>query len=368
MDLKEKNILFFTRTMNLGGTENVILQLCEILKPYTNKIIVCSCGGLNVKKLEKMGIKHYTIPDIDNKSPKTLFKVFRIVYKIIKEEKISIVHTHHRMATFYMHLLKKICKVTLISTLHGSFSDKKLLTNIIYKNVKIIACGYTVKDFFVNNYKIDEKNITVINNAIKKEKYNKTSINLDEFEIESYKKIAYIGRLSKEKGVDLLIEAMPIILKNIQNICLIIVGEGPLEGELKNKVKELNIEKKVFFLGYQSEIQSIIQQIDLIVLPSYTEGLPLTPIEAFANGKPVVATAAGGTIEIIENNVNGFLVPIGDVKTLTKKIQEIMQNDKLYDSMCIEAKRSYKNKYDFDVFKDKVLDFYKKVVDEEYEK
>ena len=67
MDLGKQNILFFTRTMMLGGTENVVLQLCEVFKPKVNKIVVCSCGGVNVEKLTEMGIRHYQIPDISSK-------------------------------------------------------------------------------------------------------------------------------------------------------------------------------------------------------------------------------------------------------------------------------------------------------------
>ena len=272
------------------------------------------------------------------------------------------------MATFYMYFLKKICNIKLISTLHGSFSDKKFLTKMIYKNVSIIACGSIAKDTFVKNYKIDEKNIIVINNAIKKETKKNIKVNLEKYSIKSCKKIAYIGRLSKEKGVNLLIDSMPIIFKNIDDVCLIIVGEGPLEAELKNKVKKLNIEKKVLFFGYQSEIQSIIQQIDLVVLPSYTEGLPLTPIEAFANGKPVVATAAGGTVEIVEDGKNGFLVPVGNVEVLADKIQKVLQNKELYKKMCIEAKKSYESKYNFEVFQKKILEYYKWIVEGNNEK
>ena len=72
MDLSKQNILFFPRTMGLGGTENVVLQLCEIFKSLVNSIVVCSCGGVNVNKLKNMGIKHYLIPDIERKSPATI--------------------------------------------------------------------------------------------------------------------------------------------------------------------------------------------------------------------------------------------------------------------------------------------------------
>lgn len=364
MNLKKENILFFTRTMQLGGTENVILQMCEILKPYVNKIIVCSCGGVNLIQLDQMGIKHYEISDIDSKSPKILMDVFCKVKSIIKNEHITIVHTHHRMATFYMHFLKKICNVKLISTLHGSFTDKKTLTRMIYKDINIIACGYVAKDYFVKNYHIDEKNITVINNAIKKVSTNNKAIDLKKYNNKRNKKIAYIGRLSEEKGVNLLIESFATLLEKNKKLRLIIVGSGDLEDKLKSQVKEFHIENNVLFLGYQENIQSIIQQIDLVVLPSYTEGLPLTPIESFAYGKPVVATAAGGTIEIIEDNKNGFLVPVGDVKALTEKIQEVIENETLYKKMCIEAEKTYEEKYTFDVFKNKILNYYEKILEE----
>ena len=70
--LQNQNVLLFTRTMGLGGTENVVLQLCEILNPVVNKVVVCSCGGVNEKRLQTMGIKHYTIPDIEKKDLKTI--------------------------------------------------------------------------------------------------------------------------------------------------------------------------------------------------------------------------------------------------------------------------------------------------------
>lgn len=86
--------------MQLGGTENVILQLCEILQPKVNKIIVCSCGGVNIKKLNEMRIKHILIDDIENKSILTILNTSKTLKRTVKEEQITIIHTHHRMAAF----------------------------------------------------------------------------------------------------------------------------------------------------------------------------------------------------------------------------------------------------------------------------
>lgn len=79
MELEKQKILFIVRTMGLGGTENVVLQLCEILSDKVNKIVVCSSGGVHEKKLQEMGIKHYMIPDIASKNPMDMLKSCRSI-------------------------------------------------------------------------------------------------------------------------------------------------------------------------------------------------------------------------------------------------------------------------------------------------
>ena len=106
MELKEQNILFFTRTMGLGGTENVVLQLCEVFKPYVNKIVVCSSGGVHEKDLKDMGIMHYLIPDIEHKSIGNFITVTKRLKRIIDSENITVIHTHHRMAAFYCQMIR----------------------------------------------------------------------------------------------------------------------------------------------------------------------------------------------------------------------------------------------------------------------
>ena len=85
MELKDQSILFFTRTMYLGGTENVVLQQIEAFKPYVKNIVVCSCGGVNVERLTAMGIKHYEIPDVTQKNLSTFMTTSKALKKIIKD-------------------------------------------------------------------------------------------------------------------------------------------------------------------------------------------------------------------------------------------------------------------------------------------
>ena len=105
MKISDQNILFMTKAMGLGGTENVVMQLCEIFAGQANKVVVVSNGGVQEEKLAELGIKHYLIPDIEDKSVKTLAYVSSMLKRIVREEQITVIHTHHRMAAFYVRAL-----------------------------------------------------------------------------------------------------------------------------------------------------------------------------------------------------------------------------------------------------------------------
>ena len=197
--LKNKNILFFTRAMDLGGTENVILMLCEILRPLVNKIIVCSTGGINVENLISLGIKHYKILDIEKKNLKTLVCVSKSIKTIIKNEKINIIHVHHRMAAFYVSFLRLYKNVSFFATCHNSFFDKRFLTRFAYKHCCLIACGKSVKDNLLDFYGIEPERVTTINNSIKQRDEDFESIRrLQEYKDSGFFLVGTVCRLSKQ--------------------------------------------------------------------------------------------------------------------------------------------------------------------------
>ena len=139
-----KKLLYFTRTMALGGTENVVLQLCQFFKD-SYEITVVSSGGENVKKLQEMGIKHIQIKDITSKNPFSIIKTLRFLKCLIKQNKFDIIHTHHRMAAFFVSMCN-VGNAKLIHTMHNSFSDKKKMTEKSLKDFKVVCCGKTVMD------------------------------------------------------------------------------------------------------------------------------------------------------------------------------------------------------------------------------
>ena len=357
MKLQEQNILFFTRTMGTGGTENVVLQLCEIFKPIVKKIVVCSSGGVNVLELQKIDIKHYTIPDIVNRSPKNFLLIQKQLNRIIRDEKISVIHTHHRMAAFHIQFLRTRNNILLINTSHTAFYDKRVLTHIAYNRFNLIACGEGVKKSLVDGLGFKEDQIRTIYNGVRVSSTVsfETIPEIAAAKSENKHVYAYIGRLSAEKGVDYLIRAVPLLYTH--NTECIIVGTGPEENKIRNLAEQLRIEKNVVFLGYREDTANIIAQVDFLVQPSLQEGLPLVPIEAFSLGKAVVGTDIDGISEIVTHMKNGILVPAANEETLAEAIDYMCNND--LTEMEKSAFETYKKRYTFDAFANNYISYYK---------
>ena len=134
------------------------------------------------------------------------------------------------------------------------------------------------------------------------------------------------GRFSPEKGFGVLVEAAETICRENPTAGVVLFGEGPLRGELERRVAELSLAGRVVLPGFRSDLDSLIGGADVVVLPSYTEGLPNVALEASAAGVPVVATAVGGTPEAIADGVNGFLVPPGQPAALAARVCELLRD------------------------------------------
>lgn len=359
--LQKQNVLFFTRTMGLGGTENVVLQLCEIFKPLVNSIVVCSCGGVNVEKLNEMGIKHYLIPDIENKSISTMFAVCKTIKTIVKEERITIIHTHHRMAAFYVSLLGLYRNCKFINTSHNTFENKKFLTRFAYGHACLIACGEMVKKNLVEYYELSENQITVIHNAVKPFVGEIIEDPLvKKLHDEGCFVIGNVGRLSEQKGMKFFINAIPKVLKEHPNARFLLIGSGEEETELRNLTNNLGLEYKVLFLGYRTDIQNLMSQLDLVVLSSLWEGFPLTPIEAFSVGKTIVATAVDGTVEIVKDSINGLLIEAKSPEQIADKVNWMIEHPNEKIKMERNASVSYKEEFSMNVFAKGYIDCYMK--------
>ena len=351
---QKNNILHISRTMDIGGAERIVYQLSSDLKDEFDSVHVASTGGIWESNLAAKGIQHHKIIDIDSKNPLTVLKLLYSIRQIIKNNEITIVHTHHRMAAFYIRLLKFVCpKLTHVYTAHNVFKDKLPLYRFALKNAKSIAVGEAVNKNLKEDVGITDSKV-IYNGVILKETDNRVD------EIISYSgiKIGCIARLSEQKGLIYLIEAMSLL--TVKDIRLFIVGDGELRNELDNKVKELHLQDSVTFLGYRKDIVECINSFDFCVLPSVFEGFGLVAIEAFMNSKTLVATDIPGLNEVVTNE-NGILVPVKDPIALAGAIDKLATDVALRNSLAFQAKKTYDEKFSYPMFLENYRALYREI-------
>src|SRR3990167_7178259 len=159
------------------------------------------------------------------------------------------------------------------------------------------------------------------------------------------KKLVYIGRIEKSKGVDYLLEAFQVAQKSISDLSLTVIGDGSYYQEMKNKAYALGMSNHVSFMGYLYDAKRLLNQYDVLVMPSSIEGFGRVLIEAMAAGVAVISTQISAINEIIENRLNGLLIPYGNVPSLTQAMIEIVRNHDLRETMQKNAYQTVQNKF-----------------------
>jgi glycosyltransferase involved in cell wall biosynthesis len=152
------------------------------------------------------------------------------------------------------------------------------------------------------------------------------------------------GRLSPEKGFEVLVRAAELVLREQPAVGFVLFGEGPERANLQKLIHAAGLGQSFVLAGFRADLDRFLPHFDLLALPSYTEGMPNVVLEAFASGVPVVATAVGGTPEVIEDGISGYLVPAGDGETMAERICQALDNaEELPDMgrrgrMCVQEK------------------------------
>ena len=351
---RKNNILHISRTMDIGGAERIVYQLSSDLKDEFDSVHVASTGGLWESELVAKGIQHHKILDIDSKNPLTVMRILYSIGQIIKNNEITIVHTHHRMAAFYIRLLKLVHpKLIHVYTAHNVFKDKLPLYKFALGNAKSVAVGEAVNKNLKEDVGITDSKV-IYNGVVLKE----TDDRVDEIISYGGIKLGCIARLSEQKGLTYLLDAMSLL--TVKDIHLFIVGEGELRNELENKVEELHLQDSVTFLGYRKDIVECINSFDFCVLPSVFEGFGLVAIEAFMNSKTLVATDIPGLNEVVTNK-NGILVPAKNPGALAGAIDKLATDVPLRNRLAFHAKKTYEEKYSYPMFLENYRSLYREI-------
>lgn len=157
----------------------------------------------------------------------------------------------------------------------------------------------------------------------------------------SGQRILYVGRLAAGKGLPILFESLIALKSSYPNFTLDVVGDGSDRENLEALVEQFGLSTQVNFLGYksQSEVREQLQRVDIFVLPSFSEGVPVVLMEAMAAGVPVVATKVGGICELVDDGVNGFLATPGDHQSLTAYLGQLLADPQLRARFAAHGQR-----------------------------
>lgn len=354
------NILDLRDTYEIGGPGKTIIETYKALDQsrFRMHLGVFSTRAEStetpfVMAAKNCGMPVHSIRGFNQYDPAMVWRLIELV----KAMSVDIVHAHEVKSDVITCLAAKLYPMTIVTTLHGWIGNslKRRLLTAVDKRIM----GQFDRVFVVSR-KIGEElaavgvsssRVRLIHNAIVTERYRRMGrrgVLADVIGCQiPHPVISAIGRLSPEKGHSDLIEAMAIVKACGHKVSLILIGDGPERQKLLRQIQALDLEDSVHLPGYINQPERLLEEIDLTVLPSKTEGLPNAVLESLMMEVPVLATSVGGTPEIITDGETGRLVPPGSPNALAEGIMEFLANVQLWKAMAMKGKAVVEAQFDF---------------------
>lgn len=314
-------VLFTMSSARIGGSEKSLLLLLEALGTEIKPYVVLPFSGPLAAELHKRKI-HTIILPYSKISPVYLYKL----YRLLKNNQIKILH---HFSSRIDALVGKMAGIKTVERLNipreraGFFFNKlRLLDRLTASWVDTIICASEYIRCQALSRGIPKQKLIVVYNGVSSREFFKMHLKKSTNEY----RIGVFGRLDRIKGQRTAIEALPHIMKNIPNIELALVGDGPDLNILKELAQQLGIQDKVQFLGFKDDVNFLYNTVDVVLIPSLNDALPNVLLEARTIGIPVIATKVGGIPEVIKSDKEGVLVEPLNPKRMAKAIVGLLNN------------------------------------------
>jgi glycosyltransferase involved in cell wall biosynthesis len=357
-----------THDLAIGGLQQVVVNLCRTIdrnKFHTTVLCLRALGPL-VEEIERLGIKVILLPQ--KESGTDYFSFFKVA-KILRKERIQVIHTHNTQPLLdgTIGAILSGGRQRIIHTDHArQFPDKKrymfaewCMSHFVYK---VVGVSEQTTDNLWSYEKIPRRKLMTIENGIDGSLFQ---ISIDE---QAKRKelgipavgpvIGAISRIEKVKGIKYLLQAMPKIINEFPDITLLIVGDGSEKSSLKAEARQLDIEKNVIFTGARNDIPDILQVLDIYLLPSLSEGLPMGLLEAMAAGCPVIASDVGGIPAATRGGEAAVLVPPGVYEKISDAVLLLYNNVKLKRELSLKQQEIFNRYYRADNMVNKYCEMY----------
>lgn len=353
-------ILHLTPDFNYSdGRSYYVYLLLKYLKKNGHEVYLCTNKGDSFERAEELGINIFTFSGLSKKT--SLLKSLKFLSDIIKQNNITVIHSHHRYYELLANSLKKNNNIHTVFTAL-SIVDKRYFVE--FKSDKIIAVSNSVKDMLIKKFKVNETKIILIpnfaeykesNNNIGYEKADRKSFDQKEEII-----ILSVGRFHKEKNFATLFEAIAL-LKNYR-IKVILIGEGEEKESYMKIIKENSL--NVHLYPPQRNLKEFFDISDICILPSVTDPFPGFMLQSGLYQKAFIGSDVDGISELIEHGENGLLFEKRNAKELAVKIKLFIGNKSLARKCAVNLHKKVRAKYTQDQVIPQIEELYDKLSNE----
>jgi glycosyltransferase involved in cell wall biosynthesis len=357
------------------GAENMVLSLCAALERLgcqTTLGIFQNAHAVNrdfIDEAARRRLDFVSIPCRGRIDRETVIAIRRTA----DARHTQVLHTHGYKADIYGYVAMARASIPLVSTCHNwtnrtrSVTFYGLLDRVVLRRYQgVIAVSSGVAES-LRRFGVSEQRTHIINNGVDVCRFQAIQTSSTNRETTNGRcrgtRIGFVGRLSKEKGPEFFVRAAQALRTRLPEAEFILYGNGPEEEMLQVLVSDLGLRRTVQFKGHINDPSSIYSSLDIVVLPSLQEGLPMTLLEALASGKAVVATKVGEVPSVIHDSTMGILVQPGDLSSLGDAIATLAENPELRYRLGAKGRLRVAESYSADAMGRRYLDIYEGVSD-----
>ncbi|BBL81178.1 glycosyl transferase [Rubrobacter xylanophilus] len=321
-------LLLVVDSLDLGGAERHVAGLAAALRGRGCRVVVaCSTRGALAASLEREGVP---VVSMTRRLVKRRFShAFALgVRRLLRREGVELVHAHVYASAAASAAATFGLGVPLVVTEHteASWQGRRAreITRWYCRRARhVIAVSTPIRRRLIGRDGVSPEKISVIPTALPE--VEPPGVDPGAVAPDG-RLVGVVARLQPEKGVATFLRAVARIAPLAPDVRFLVVGDGPLREELAGLAGRLGLRGRVSFLGYRPDAREIIRRLDVLVVPSFTEGAPLVVLEAMASGVPVVASAVGGIPDQIRHGREGLLVPTGDSAALGEALLSLLRD------------------------------------------
>ena len=293
------------------------------------------------------------------------WRAVRCIRKVLSRRHVDVLHAHGYKTNLYGYAATWRSRTAVVSTCHA-WQGQHLLRMRMYaaldrRVLRLFDRVVGVSDELAEALRRsggDSARVRIVSNGIELERFQNARPLLRKEFPRACRLIGMVGRLAPEKGGDVLLRAVPVVLAEFPDTFFVFVGDGPCRHSWASLAKQLGVARNVVFSGVRQDMPGVYASLDALVLPSFNEGLPMCVLEAMAAGRPVIATPVGSLDKLVLSGRTGLMVKQGDVNGLTAAILCLLREPGLARKLGEHGQAHIADSFSADLMTRRYLELY----------